>query len=453
MTDLKNIQKVFFVGIGGIGMSAVARYFRHLGMEVHGYDKTRTELTQQLEKEGMHIHFADEVDLIPDGVQLVVYTPAIPKDHKQLNYFRDNGFTVLKRSEVLQIITADKFTIAVAGSHGKTTVTSMIAHILNHSGYGCTAFLGGIALNYHSNFVSGNNNVVVVEADEFDRSFHRLAPSIAVITAVDTDHLDIYGSRENIENAFLEFTQKVKLDGQVIANKHIPILKRIEGRTVATYGLSAADYHDNGMMIRNGGYHFDVDYPEGLLKNLELHMGGKHNVENALAAIAVALKLGIDHDKIKEAIKTFKGIHRRFEYIIKTDDLVFIDDYAHHPEEIRALISSVRELYPDWKITAVFQPHLFSRTNDLYKEFAAALELADEVVLMDIYPARELPVAGVTSALILNEMRIEEKSIIPSYILVEELSRKDLQVLLTIGAGDIDMQVKPIQQALLKKHG
>jgi UDP-N-acetylmuramate--alanine ligase len=446
--ELNNIQRIFFAGIGGIGMSALARYFRHKGVEVYGYDKTRTALTQKLEAEGMNIHYEDDINLLPENIDLVVYTPAIPKDQKELNYLRDKGHTVLKRSEVLQILTADKFTIAVGGSHGKTTVTSMIAHILHHSGYGCTAFLGGIALNYDSNFIPSDNDVVVVEADEFDRSFLRLAPSIAVITAVDTDHLDIYGSRENIESAFLEFTQKVKIDGEVVANKNIPILNRIEGRPVSTYGLGKSDYHDSGINIQNGAYHFDVEGGGQTLTGLELHMGGRHNVENAIAAVTVALKLGIDDSKIREALKTFRGIHRRFEFVVKTDKLVFIDDYAHHPEEIRAFISGVRELYPDKKITAVFQPHLFSRTKDLYTEFAKSLELADEVILLDIYPARELPVAGVSSALILNEMRIDAKSIIPNYILSEELARKDIEVLLTIGAGDIDALVEPVAARL-----
>ncbi|MDX2002653.1 MAG: UDP-N-acetylmuramate--L-alanine ligase [Chitinophagales bacterium] len=450
MKGLNDIRRIFFAGIGGIGMSALARYFKHVGVEVFGYDKTRTALTQQLEAEGMHIHYEDDINLLPEKIDLVVYTPAIPKDHKELNHLRETGHQVLKRSEVLEILTADKFTIAVAGSHGKTTVTSMIAHILNHSGYGCTAFLGGIALNYHSNFIAGNKDVVVVEADEFDRSFLRLTPSLAVITAVDTDHLDIYGSREKIEEAFLEFTQKVKPAGEIIAHKHVSIIKRIEQRTVSTYGLGYADYHDTGIMIKQGAYHFEVESHHGLVADLELHMGGRHNVENAVAAITVALKLGIAKEKIREAIASFKGIHRRFEYVVKSPELVFIDDYAHHPEEIRAFISSVRELYPEKKLTAVFQPHLFSRTNDLYAEFAKALELADEVILLDIYPARELPMAGVTSALILNEMKIAEKSIIPYYILAEELGRKRPEVLLTIGAGDIDALVNPIKEALTK---
>lgn len=452
--NLGTVHSVFFIGIGGIGMSALARYFSHNGAKVAGYDRTETALTKQLVAEGMEVHYEDNIDLIPSDAELVIYTPAIPKDQKQFNYLKNEGkLLVLKRSEVLEILTKDKFTIAIGGSHGKTTVTSMTAHVLTHSGYGCTAFLGGIATNYHSNFIAGNPDVIVVEADEFDRSFLRLHPNIAVITAVDTDHLDIYGSREAIEDTFVEFVGKLQADGVVIAQQDVTILPRIQDHKVLTYGINdGAEYQATNIEVAEGQFQFDVKQhgsnhgPSTMDHGLiSLSMGGRHNVLNATAATAVALQLGIGMDKIAAAISSFQGISRRFEYVINTPELVYIDDYAHHPEEIRACISAVRELYPNKRITAVFQPHLFSRTFDLYLDFAQSLQLADEVILLNIYPARELPMADVTSELVLNAIEGTHKELVEDTDLIKVLAGRQLEVLLTIGAGDIDKQVAKIK--------
>ncbi len=465
--NLGTVHSVFFIGIGGIGMSSLARYFRHIGAKVAGYDRTETALTKQLVAEGMAVHYEDIIALIPADAELVIYTPAIPKDHKQFNYLKNEGkLLVLKRSEVLEILTKDKFTIAIGGSHGKTTVTSMTAHVLTHSGYGCTAFLGGIATNYHSNFIAGNPDVIVVEADEFDRSFLRLHPNITVITAVDTDHLDIYGSREAIEDTFVEFVSKLQPNGKVIAHQDVTILPRIKDKEVLTYGIiDGADYQATNIQVAGGKFQFEVESElesereknqpatNVILSGAEvrnsqlatLAMGGRHNVLNATAAMAVGLQLGISMDKIATAITSFKGIQRRFEYVINTPELVYIDDYAHHPEEIRACISGVRELFPGKRITAVFQPHLFSRTNDLYPGFAESLQLADEVILLNIYPARELPMLGVTSELILNAIEGTSKELVADANLIKVLASRPLEVLLTIGAGDIDKQVAKIK--------
>lgn len=454
MKNLKDIKKIYFLGIGGIGMSALARYFKWLGADVSGYDKTQTALTDELVKEGIAVTFEDDVNSIPKDVDLVVYTPAIPKDHKGLNYYRDNNFDLKKRSEVLGIISSDRFTIAIAGSHGKTTVSSMIAHILKSSGFDCSAFLGGIAANYNSNFILGNNDVVVIEADEFDRSFHRLSPDMAVITAVDTDHLDIYGTKEAIDEAFIEFTNKINEEGFLVIktgqsiNDNLPVLDK------AFYALNdtEADVYCSKYWVVDGGYVFDISYYGQEIKGFRLNLGGYHNIENALAAITIAKELKITNELIKEAVASFKGIHRRFEMIYKDDKRVFIDDYAHHPEEIRVFLESVREIYPTQKITAVFQPHLFTRTRDLAEGFAQSLSIADEVLLLDIYPARELPIEGVTSELIFKHINSAEKQMINKAELIDVLSKKDdIEVIVTIGAGDIDKQVAPIKELLSKK--
>lgn len=442
------IHRVFFIGIGGIGMSALARYFRSIGVEVFGYDRTSTVLTRTLEAEGMQIHYEDDLTLLPEDVDLVVYTPAIPKEQKELNYFLSEGLPVLKRSEVLHELTKTKYTIAVAGSHGKTTVSSMIAHVLNSSDKGCTAFLGGLMLNYGSNFISSNPDLVVVEADEFDRSFLRLDPDVALITAVDTDHLDIYGSREHIENAFIEFTQKVKDGGRVVLHHDVSIQDKLDTETVVqTYGEVQGDtYCLSNLQIIDSKYHFTVTEGDASY-TYTLGMGGRHNVLNATAAIAVARGLDIDPQMISDALQSFKGIRRRFEYVVNTNELVYIDDYAHHPEEIKALMAAVKELYPDKHITAVFQPHLFSRTYDLHEEFAGALEPADSIIVMPIYPARELPREGVTADLILDKINNPNKKLVTAENLKAELAgRTDLEVLLTIGAGDIDKQVAVIKE-------
>ena len=450
-SDLKSIKKLFFLGIGGIGMSALARYFKSQGAEVSGYDKTQTHLTDELESEGIHVMFEDDVEKMPRELDLVVYTPAIPKDHKGFNFYKDNGYELRKRSEVLGIISADKFTIAVAGSHGKTTVSAMIAHILTESGFGCSAFLGGIAVNYNSNFLLGQGDVVVIEADEFDRSFHRLSPDMAVITAVDTDHLDIYGSKEAIDEAFLEFANKISEEGFLVIkngqtiNDSLPVLDK------AFYSLhdSDADVYCSKYWVVDGGYLFNVSYYGTEMKGFRLNIGGFHNIENAIAAITIALELKITEENIRKAITSFKGIRRRFEKILDNGKVVFIDDYAHHPEEIRVFLESVREIYPKQKITAIFQPHLFSRTKDLAEGFAKSLSLVDEVILLDIYPARELPMEGVTSALIYDQLTSNEKLLIKKEQLLNTIkSKKDIEVLVTIGAGDIDKYVSGIKEIL-----
>jgi UDP-N-acetylmuramate--alanine ligase len=450
-TDLKNIKRLFFLGIGGIGMSALARYFKSQGAEVSGYDKTQTHLTDELEAEGIHVMFEDDVDKMPKELDLVVYTPAIPKDHNGLNFYKDNNYELRKRSEVLGIISADKFTIAVAGSHGKTTVSSMIAHILTESGFGCSAFLGGIAVNYNSNFLLGNSDVVVIEADEFDRSFHRLSPDMAVITAVDTDHLDIYGSKEAIDEAFLEFANKVSEEGFLVVkngqtiNDSLPVLDK------AFYALhdEDADVYCSKYWVVDGGYLFNVSFFGQELKGFRINIGGFHNIENALAAITIAFELKITEENIRKAIASFKGIRRRFEKIFDNGKVVFIDDYAHHPEEIRVFLESVREIYPKKKITAIFQPHLFSRTKDLAEGFAKSLSVADEVILLDIYPARELPMEGVTSRLIYDQLTSNERLLVSKEQLLETIrNKKDIEAIVTIGAGDIDKYVEGIKQIL-----
>ncbi|MFN8288012.1 MAG: UDP-N-acetylmuramate--L-alanine ligase [Chitinophagales bacterium] len=449
--NLKDIKKVYFLGIGGIGMSALARYFKSLGAEVSGYDKTPTHLTDELKAEGIDVVFEDDLNLMPKDIDLVVYTPAIPKDHKGFNFYRDNNYNLKKRSEVLGIISADRFTIAVAGSHGKTTVSSMIAHILTQSGFGCSAFLGGIAVNYNSNYLQGQNDVVVIEADEFDRSFHRLSPDMAVITAVDTDHLDIYGSKEAIDEAFLEFVNKVSDEGFLVVKSNQSINDSLPVLDKAFYALSDtdADVYCSKYWVVDGGYLFNVNFFGTELKGLRLNIGGFHNIENALAAITIAKELRITDENIKAALASFKGIKRRFEKLVDNERHVFIDDYAHHPEEIRVFLESVKEIYPKRKITAIFQPHLFSRTKDLADGFAKALSIVDEVILLDIYPARELPMEGVTSALIYDQLSCRKKSLIKKEELLDALKqRNDLDVVLTIGAGDIDKYLEGIKALL-----
>lgn len=449
--NLKDIKKVYLLGIGGIGMSALARYFKSLGAEVSGYDKTPTHLTDELVREGMNITFDDNLDTLPKDVDLVIYTPAIPKNHKGFNFYKDNNYELHKRSEVLGIISADKFTIAVAGSHGKTTVSSMIAHILTQSGFGCSAFLGGIAANYNSNFIQGQNDVVVVEADEFDRSFHRLAPDMAVITAVDTDHLDIYGSKEAIDEAFVEFTNKISEEGFLVIKSGQSIEVNLPVLDKAFYSLmdESADVYCSKYWVLDGGYLFNLMYYGKEIKGFRLNIGGFHNIENAIAAITIAKELKIEDTLIKEAVASFKGIRRRFENLLNTEKVTFIDDYAHHPEEIRVFLESVRELYPRKKITAVFQPHLFTRTRDLATDFAKQLSIADEVILLDIYPAREQPIEGVTADLIFTQITSDKKTLITKGELVDTIKAKDnVEVLVTIGAGDIDKYLNDIKAQL-----
>lgn len=450
--DLNNIQRVYFIGIGGIGMSAIARFFNEKGVQVSGYDRTSTALTKQLEAEGMQIHYTDDINLIDKAATLVVYTPAIPATHTELQWLRDNGYEVVKRSDVLQEITRSLFAITVAGTHGKTTVSTMIAHLLTDSGYGCNAFLGGISVNYNKNFWSSEKAIAVIEADEYDRSFLKLSPDIAVLTAMDADHLDIYGTPEAMEDAFIQYTHNIKPNGTLIAKFGLHRNNELNATNKLLYSLQndvANAYAANIRMI-NGGYEFDVMQQDWMIDNVVMHIGGMHNVENAVAAITVAQLLGIDAAKIRAAIASFKGIKRRFEYAVKTDQQVYIDDYAHHPEELRALITSAKALFPGKKCTVIFQPHLFTRTRDLADGFAESLSLADEVILLPIYPARELPIAGVSSEMIADKITVPVK-ILSKEEVMEYLGKQDVPLLITAGAGDIDQLKEPVAHLLKNK--
>ena len=443
--------QVYFVGIGGIGMSAIARYFIAKGSKVSGYDKTSTELTKTLEASGMDIHYEDKVELIPKNVDFVVYTPAIPANHTELNFYRDNGYPVLKRSDVLQIITESTFNICIAGTHGKTTTTSMVAHILRHSGYGCNAFLGGISANYQTNFWSHPNNVVVVEADEYDRSFLKLKPDVAIITSMDADHLDIYGTKEELQKTFVQFSNQVKENGLLITKYGIGnnTVFTYPDKETYSYSNQLSDCYATNIRIVNGTYLFDLIINKENITDISLSMGGMHNIENSVAAIAVAKHLKIDNESIKQAVAAYKGVKRRFEYIIKMDETVMIDDYAHHPEELRALITGVRDLYKGEKITLVFQPHLYSRTNDFAKEFAETLSMVDELILLPIYPARELPMEGVDSNMILNKVTASNKKVLSKAELKQWVTVNKPKLLVMAGAGDIDTMVEPIKNILL----
>ncbi len=439
---------IYFVGIGGIGMSAIARYFASNGKSVAGYDKTATQITLDLEDLGAEIHFEDAVKNIPISFldskkTLVVYTPAVSKNHAELSYFLDNGFTVLKRAEILGKITETTFCLAVAGTHGKTTTSAILGHIMNTAN--ATSFLGGIAENYNSNLILGDDKVSVVEADEFDRSFLKLSPNIACVTSMDADHLDIYGDSEALNESFVEFTNKV--ENTLIVAKGLPL----EGLTYAVN--EAADYVAFNLKIESGKYIFDVKTPSSEIKNIEFHLPGQHNVMNALAAIAMADVYGISLSVIKERLSTFKGVKRRFSYKIKTNDFVLIDDYAHHPTAINAVESSVREMYPNEKVLVVFQPHLFSRTKDFIEDFASALSKFDEVLLLDIYPAREEPIAGVDSEWLLNKVVCKNKKLTKKNNLIKDIKNSSAKVVVMLGAGDIGMMVDEVSNELLKAIG
>lgn len=453
MIDINNIKRIYFLGIGGIGMSALARYFNQHGAIVSGYDKTPTTLTDTLIQEGMHITFEANLDTLDKQTDLVVYTPAIPKNHVQLNWYLQNNYTVLKRAQVLGMVANSMFNISIAGSHGKTSTSSITAHILKTAQKNVVAFLGGICINYNSNFINGNE-ITVAEADEFDRSFLNLNPNIALITSVDTDHLDIYGNLEAIELSFQQFCEKIKPNGILITHKDVP--QKIINKNVQHFSYSladtSADYYTQNLSIENGTYTFDVVHPNGIIKNIVSHYGGKHNIENAVGAIAIAINIDVSEDAIKNAVATFKGVKRRFEKHLSNEKFIYIDDYAHHPRELDATINAVKEAYPNKKLTVVFQPHLFSRTKDLCQEFAASLSNADEVILLDIYPARELPIEGVSSKLILDEITIQQKSITSLENVIDVLSSKnDIEILLTVGAGNIDTQTEKIKQLLEQK--
>ncbi|MFT7164547.1 MAG: UDP-N-acetylmuramate--alanine ligase [Flavobacterium sp.] len=444
--NLNQIQNVYFIGIGGIGMSALARYFKNIGKQVSGYDKTPTTLTKELIDSGIAIHFEDSIDLIPKEYfvenTLVIITPAVPSAHSEWNYFVERDFHVKKRAEVLGIITKDTFCFAVAGTHGKTTTSSILGHILYETGADVTAFIGGIVENYNSNLIGGGKTITVVEADEFDRSFLHLHPNIACITSMDADHLDIYGTSDAIEASFLEFAEKVKDKSKLFITKDLPL----QGVTVAVN--EDAVYSAFNVRIEDGSYLFDIKTPTGVLFDFHFGLPGKHNLMNALMAIAMAEIFGTPTDAIAVALASFKGVKRRFSYQIKEEHLVYIDDYAHHPTEIDAVYQAVRELYPNKKVLAVFQPHLFSRTRDFADEFAKSLSHFDEVILMDIYPARELPMEGITSEWLLGKIDNEHKEIVSKDQLIKAVLKSDAQVIVTIGAGDIGELVVTIKEAL-----
>ena len=449
---LNEIHSVYFIGIGGIGMSAIARYFLHRNIEVSGYDSTETELTRNLSAEGVKIHFQPNVDDIPKKVDLVVYTPAIPGDHPELKYYRQAEKPVKKRAEVLGMISENRYTIAVAGSHGKTTVSTMIAHILKSSGFDCTAFLGGISINYNSNFIAGENEVVVMEADEFDRSFLHLHPNLAIITSIDSDHLEVYGSQENLEGAFVEFMKNIPNTGSLLLHHSLKHLSSTHPNC-QTYSLeNRSDFSVEQIEVSENGYSFQVLSSNSNKQKIELQTGGRHNIENALAAIATAQILGTYISAIAASLKTFTGIKRRFEIIFKTERAIYIDDYAHHPSELKTLILSCKELYPKRKLTLIFQPHLFSRTAALANEFARSLDLADEVILMEIYPAREQPIPGVSSKLIKENMQNRTVKIMSPQKVLEDIKTRNRELLVTAGAGDIDQLVKPIKSILQKTN-
>ncbi|WP_299101881.1 UDP-N-acetylmuramate--L-alanine ligase [uncultured Winogradskyella sp.] len=439
-------SSVYFIGIGGIGMSAIARYFVANGKQVAGYDKTPSEITKALEALGVQIHFEDNIEHIdseflnPENT-LVVYTPAIPKSHSEFNYFKDNGFSVLKRSAVLGEITKQTVCLAVAGTHGKTTTTSILGHLLNTCNVPVTAFLGGISENYNSNLILNGTNVTVVEADEFDRSFLTLSPDLACITSMDADHLDIYGNAEELVKTFKDFTDCIKPNGKLFVKNGLPL-------NGITYGIEDdSDYSAQNISIENGSYIFDVKTPKGIQKGFKFSLPGRHNLSNAIIALAMAVEYGCSYNDLAIGLETYKGVKRRFTYQIKTSDFVFIDDYAHHPEEIKAVHQAVREMYPGKKVLAVFQPHLFSRTQDFVDGFAESLSKFDELLLLDIYPARELPIEGITSKWLLEKIENSNKKLIQKSEIINEINKSDAQVVLTIGAGDIGAEVKHIKEA------
>ena len=440
---LNNINSILFLGIGGIGMSALAKYFIAKGINVYGYDKTPSEMTDALTDLGAKITFIDDAKCTENVFDLVVYTPAMPKDSFLLNYYQQSTIPLIKRSQALGLITKNSFTIAVSGSHGKTTVSSMIAFLLKECGIDCSAFLGGVSVNFNSNYIQGKSDVVVVEADEFDRSFMTLSPNLIVLTSIDTDHLDIYGTRENIVTSFLEFLNKLDDIGILIHNEKVIDEILIRGKK-RIYGFQLGDYKATSLKIYPTHSTFSINDSEEVFK---LNYNGRHNIENALAAISVGLTMGIALDKMVSALEKFRGIKRRFEVIFQNEKCVYIDDYAHHPAEIEALVSSVKEIFPNKRILSIFQPHLYSRTKDLCVDFARSLDLSDEVILLPLYPARELPIKGVTSYIVSEKMKTNVK-VVDKTDLITTINGCNFDVILTIGAGDISGCISDIKNYL-----
>ena len=457
--ELKDIKAVYFIGAGGIGMSAIARYFIHKGMVVAGYDKTPSELTRRLEKEGMLIHYEESVDEIPHACKkpastLVVYTPAIPADHKELTFFREGGFEIEKRAQVLGTLTRTHKGLCVAGTHGKTTTSTMCAHIMHQSQQDCNAFLGGISKNYGTNYIlSDKSDFEVIEADEFDRSFHWLRPWMSVITSTDPDHLDIYGTKEAYLESFRHYTELIQPGGALILHKNLEMQQHVqEGVHVYEYSLDEGDFHAENIKIENGEITFDFISPVECVRNVMLGQPVPINIENGVAAMAMAQLNGCTAEELRYGMKTYAGVDRRFDFKIKNDRHVFLSDYAHHPKEIYQSAKSIRELYKDRKITAIFQPHLYTRTRDFYQDFANSLSLLDEVILCDIYPAREKPIEGVTSKLIYDNLKPGvEKSMIHKEDVLDLVKSRDFDVLLVLGAGDLDNYVPQIAKLLESK--
>lgn len=458
--ELKDIKSVYFVGAGGIGMSAIARYFLHIGVVVAGYDKTPSALTKELEKEGMDIHYEENVALIPAACKdasstLVIYTPAIPQEHQELVYFHENGFTIEKRAQVLGTLTRSHKGLCVAGTHGKTTTSTMCAHIMHQGHVDCNAFLGGISKNYGTNYIlSDKSDYVVIEADEFDRSFHWLRPWMSVITATDPDHLDIYGTKEAYLESFRHYTELIQPGGALIIHKNLEMKQHVQdGVKIYEYSLNEGDFHAENIKIDNGEITFDFISPVESISNVELGQPVPINIENAVAAMAMAQLNGCTAEEIKEGIKTYEGVERRFDFKIKDDKHVFLSDYAHHPKEIYQSAKSIRELYKNRKITAIFQPHLYTRTRDFYKDFADSLSILDEVILCDIYPAREAPIPGVTSELIYKNLKPGvEKSMIHKEDVLDLVKKRDFDVLIVLGAGDLDNLVPQMAEILKQKE-
>ena len=456
--ELKDIKAVYFIGAGGIGMSAIARYFLKKGLVVGGYDKTPSDLTRQLEKEGMLIHYEENIDEIPHLCKqkekcLVIYTPAIPAEHKEFVYFQNNGFEIQKRAQVLGTLTQAHKGLCVAGTHGKTTTSTMCAHIMHQSHLDCNAFLGGISKNYGTNYILSDSDYVVIEADEFDRSFHWLRPWMSVITSTDPDHLDIYGTKEAYLESFRHYTELIQPEGAPIIHRGLEMKQHVQqGVRLYDYSLTEGDFHAENIRIDNGEITFDFISPIESIKNVQLGQPVPINIENGIAAMAMAQLNGCTADELKYGMKTYGGVDRRFDFKIKTDKLVFLSDYAHHPKEIYQSAKSIRELYKDKHITAIFQPHLYTRTRDFYKDFAEALSLLDEVVLTEIYPARELPIEGVTSQLIYDNLKEGvKKEMIHKDDVLHFVKTHDFEVLIVLGAGDLDNQVPQITKLLNSK--
>jgi UDP-N-acetylmuramate--alanine ligase len=459
--DLKNIQltnfkRAYFVGVGGIGMSALARYFKSLGWEVSGYDKTQTNLTKALESEGIEIHFEDLNENIPAQFKekdstLVIYTPAIPKSHGELNFFQSHSFTLLKRAQVLGLLTHNSKGLGVAGTHGKTTTSSLLAHMLNESSIKCNAFLGGISSNFNSNLLtSSTSEYTVIEADEFDRSFLQLSPYASIITSTDADHLDIYGDATVFLEGFQKYADLIHEDGYLLLKNGLNLKSKAKTFTYAVND-NTADYYGNNLIFKNGKFYFDFNSPTSALKDLEFGLPGIHNAENAVACVALCQLLGLSEEEIRYGLQSFKGVKRRFEFQVRTENLIYIDDYAHHPTEINALVSSVKMMYPGKKIYGVFQPHLFSRTRDFFDGFVEELSKLDEAILLPIYPAREEPIPGITSDKLLDQLNSTQKHLMLPEEALNYLKEKSEGIILTIGAGDIDRMVEPLKNLLNKQ--